>query len=345
MQSRIFAGKFVSGSEAGDEKILFKEDIPLKDSTFTTKFEGHEKKLEIILSSPQPNLRSNIDGRWDKVVNASGAAIVSHTAGKDADAYILSESSLFVWDDSIVMITCGQTALVNALPEILNIVDRDNIAFLFYERKNLMFPQDQPSDFEDEAARLSAFFPGKSYTLGSSAHDHMHVFYWARENAVPQTDAVLRILMNDLDPDAMEIFFHDESRTPAQVGELSGLYGVYHPRHAIMDSFIFSPCGYSMNGLVDSNYFTVHITPEPEISYASFETSVIEEDYPGFIQKVLSIFKPGKFSLALTTTTEEHFLSLHSALADALPNYKLTEKNLCPLDAGYAVSFLNYRKL
>ena len=64
-----------------------------------THFEGPEKKLEVILFSPQFNIRNNNDGRWDKIVKASQADIISKKSTEHLDAYILSESSLFVWND------------------------------------------------------------------------------------------------------------------------------------------------------------------------------------------------------------------------------------------------------
>lgn len=40
---------------------------------------------------------------------------------------------------------------------------------------------------------------------------------------------------------------------------------------AIIDDYVFDPCGYSMNGLEGSAFSTIHITPECEFSYASLE--------------------------------------------------------------------------
>lgn len=40
---------------------------------------------------------------------------------------------------------------------------------------------------------------------------------------------------------------------------------------------------------------TIHITPEPEFSFVSFETDVPQENYGQLIKKLINIFQPGKF--------------------------------------------------
>ncbi|KAK5994105.1 S-adenosylmethionine decarboxylase proenzyme [Cladobotryum mycophilum] len=105
------------------------------------------------------------------------------------------------------------------------------------------------------------------------------------------------------------------------VSESCGLSDVYptsvYPE-ARVDAYLFSPCGFSANGVVPAppsvqgsqeeknnaaHYFTVHVTPEPGSSFASFETNV-----PGgqsgrttteIVEHVVSIFKPGRFSVTL----------------------------------------------
>lgn len=102
------------------------------------------------------------------------------------------------------------------------------------------------------------------------------------------------------------------------VAERCGLLGVYpnsvYP-DARVDAYLFSPCGFSANGIVpaqqsaeadavsSAHYFTVHVTPESGFSYASFETNV-----PGgqkgrttadIIRHVVSMFRPGRFSVTL----------------------------------------------
>ncbi|QTA89760.1 hypothetical protein [Desulfonema magnum] len=306
------------------------------------KFEGAEKKLEIILFSPQTSLRSNIDNRWDNVVKASRAAVISKISTHALDAYLLSESSLFVWDDRILMITCGRTTLARALPEILSIVGRDNVAFVFYEQKNFLFPHDQPSSFEDDTAFITAYCPGKIYRFGPANDDHVNVFYWSQADAGPERDATLQILLNDPDPFIMEIFYEKNSRTAIQARERSGVYDICS-REMRIDDCLFSPYGYSLNGIFETNYFTVHITPQPESAYVSFETNIIEKDYSGIIKKVVSAFKPKRFSIVLTTSKDDHFSSSHSAVANGFPGYDMMEKSLYEFDSGYAVTFLNYK--
>ena len=46
-------------------------------------------------------------------------------------------------------------------------------------------------------------------------------------------------------------------------------------------------------------YWTIHITPEPEFSYVSFETNLSQSSYEDLIRKVVDVFKPGKFVTTL----------------------------------------------
>lgn len=96
------------------------------------------------------------------------------------------------------------------------------------------------------------------------------------------------------------------------ISETSGLSDIYpNSKHlfANVDSHIFWPCGYSANGVIPSvdkksaHYFTVHVTPEPHCSYASFETNVPSKqsgrDTAAIVERVVNIFKPGRFSMTL----------------------------------------------
>ncbi|KAL8831466.1 MAG: hypothetical protein Q9170_005281 [Blastenia crenularia] len=97
------------------------------------------------------------------------------------------------------------------------------------------------------------------------------------------------------------------------VSNSSGLSAVYPTSKypdARVDAYLFTPCGFSANGVIPSpddggstHYFTVHVTPEPHCSYASFETNVpasqTGRETADVIQQVVGIFKPGRFSVTI----------------------------------------------
>ena len=53
----------------------------------------------------------------------------------------------------------------------------------------------------------------------------------------------------------------------------------------------------------DDTYFTVHVTPQTECSWVSFETNIERESYSPLISKVLDLFKPGKCVVSLFAST------------------------------------------
>ncbi|MFW6333786.1 MAG: hypothetical protein ACOC0W_00845, partial [Desulfosalsimonas sp.] len=296
---------------------------------------------------PDPGLRSNVDKRWDKVVNASGAEIVSGISTYEMDAYLLSESSLFVWDDRVLMITCGKTTLVKAVPELIRTIRQKRIAFFFYERKNLMYPQAQPSDFEADVAVLTEQFAGKSYRLGPANHDHVHIFYAstpgnAKEmNPQEEEDETLELLMHDLEPSVLRAFIPKPGDQPADIESRTGIDGLYPDM--LNDSFVFEPYGYSMNRISGQYYATIHVTPEETGSYASFETNVAESDYTERIRQIIDIFRPGRFTLVFTEAISDSDPG-EGKLPRKIEGYRRSEKSLYEFDSGYGVLFSNWER-
>ena len=81
-----------------------------------------------------------------------------------------------------------------------------------------------------------------------------------------------------------------------------------------IDDYLFEPCGYSMNGITKvGHYMTIHITPEPDFSYVSFETNVPQASYKDIINRVVDIFKPGKVVVTIFANKVRCFLMIGSA--------------------------------
>lgn len=56
---------------------------------------------------------------------------------------------------------------------------------------------------------------------------------------------------------------------------------------------------------------TIHVTPEPECSYVSFETNVPADSYKEIIGKVLNTFQPGKFMITCFTSEVSNFCQIY----------------------------------
>jgi len=291
-------------------------------------FEGAEKLLEIVFKSDCPaNAQSdNQDGRgglrcvdrevWSNLLKLVNCEIVSTLCNECMDSYVLSESSLFVYPRKMVLKTCGTTTLLNAVTPFLELarqyglVEIENV---FYSRKCFIEPERQikpHGNFEDEVKELKRIFKnGVSFVLGPMDNDHWYLFMAGeaiKHIESPETQSILpdhtlEILMHDLDPRAMRHFYRNEKFVSTRASsKASGILDLIP--EAAVDDLVFDPCGYSSNGIVDDSYFTIHVTPQPECSFASFETNVPYEQYTSLINKVIRVFCPSRFTVTLLTS-------------------------------------------
>jgi S-adenosylmethionine decarboxylase len=154
------------------------------------------------------------------------------------------------------------------------------------------------------------------------------------------------------------------------VSEACGLSDVYpkekYPDSRI-DAYLFTPCGFSANGVIPppegktgTHYFTVHVTPEPHCSYASFETNVPHsqngQTTAGIIKQVVDIFKPGRFSItlfeakpALSQVEDEwkeakYLAARRTAKMEHVEGYRRVDRIVHDLD-GYELVFRYYERL
>ncbi|KZZ95075.1 S-adenosylmethionine decarboxylase proenzyme [Ascosphaera apis ARSEF 7405] len=450
--------KYLASSFEGIPSLTINHDATINlDST--NAFEGPEKLLEVwFASSPremnsiQPNgLKSVPVEIWTEMLDLVSCKILSVVSSPDVDAYLLSESSMFVWPHKLILKTCGTTTLLLGLPRILQIatqyagfpgyVSPNSSSSLvlaspyrvFYSRKNYLFPDRQKGphrSWADEVMTLDRYFlDGSAYLIGKMNGEHWYLYVTVPRmmltppasppserildgmdgDAVtahgcrgshggcagligggggdPQCerkDETLEILMTDLDEENAKQFYLDHASAVAKnryrylvrgkedasfnkvlnlchtngftkfgngsdsgsdyyvddddddgkedcdsippeltteghalgtvVAETSGLLDIYPPSKypdARVDAYLFTPCGFSANGVVPApdakesgagtHYFTVHVTPEPHCSYASFETNVPQgqngRETHDIIQHVVSIFKPGRFTV------------------------------------------------
>ena len=166
-------------------------------------FEGSEKKFEVVLSSACVDLRQK---DWTSMIAKAGARILSKISSQVCDAYLLSESSLFVWERRLTMITCGQTTLVHAAIELFKEYGVDHLESFIFERKNESFPQHQKSDIFTDLEQLNKYIPGKAYRFGDANEHHLFLFHLDKEFTPTVSDQTLEILMYELQGEARTIF-------------------------------------------------------------------------------------------------------------------------------------------
>ena len=82
-------------------------------------FEGAEKKCELIVRS-DIDLRSLPPRFWHALVAACSAEVLSVVSNDDCEAYLLSESSLFIWTHRMLLITCGRTRMIQSIHHLLD---------------------------------------------------------------------------------------------------------------------------------------------------------------------------------------------------------------------------------
>ena len=101
-------------------------------------FDAPEKKCELRVEGGSVCLRSLGRSFWEEVIRKSRAQILSCVSNKQCDAYLLSESSLFVYDDKCLLITCGQTDLTEAILYLVTEIGKEKVRMLIYEREGIL---------------------------------------------------------------------------------------------------------------------------------------------------------------------------------------------------------------
>ncbi|KAK4048680.1 spermidine resistance protein [Microbotryomycetes sp. JL201] len=448
------------------------EPITVLDDSSPGPFEGPEKLLELWFAPSEHDVQPTSNGSasrkgkqkmtglrsvdktvWDSMLDEVQCKVLSIIEGDDVDAYLLSESSMFVWPHKLILKTCGTTTLLLGIPTLLRIASEmcgfRGVWRCFYSRKTFMFPERQRGphkDWTQEVEFLDQLFQNSSaYTVGRMNGDHWLLYLTppqddvlnpnalasskalppsspsvplaslstslSKELSIPhpnhmgspqhfaprlpsRPDQTLEILMTQLHPSACASFYHPSATTTtpykspllatdpsdadahALGAKLSDELGITALMpEATIDSFLFTPCGYSANAVQGDRYATIHVTPEPEYSYASFETNLdFAEDDNGvsrsrsgdvlgpqslqeLVSKVLGIFKPAKMSITLFVSDDEaaesddldEFSQLgqskrHDDLKmilkpDLLTDYKRTDRIIYSYD-GYSLAYL-----
>lgn len=192
---------------------------------------------------------------WEEMLAVVKCQVLSVIEGSEVDAYLLSESSLFVAPHVVILKTCGTTINLLGLERIIEIAKTwcglGEVHRCFYSRKSFFFPERQVGvhrDWQQEVGFLDSVFPGKgmAYTVGPMNGDHWLLYLTGAETTAsasangsmeterlglerpnslpalpsmltkkPPQDSTLEILMTHLSANARAPFFHPEEIDPS----------------------------------------------------------------------------------------------------------------------------------
>ena len=293
-------------------------------------FEGPEKKLEIQFEGL--NLLSKPRSYWDQIVNLAKAKILSEIKSDETVAYLLSESSLFVWKNRLVLITCGTTELIKSVEKLYEDF-KNHIVSIYFERKNEYDPGSQCSFALEDMTKLKEIFGGEAHRFGRLDDHYVYVFNRSLkpiEEDVPEVKT-LELLVYGIKGE----FKNDLELGPQSQEKIKDKMRKIFSDYSLDQKF-FNPCGFSLNGLCGPRYVTIHITPQGDESYFSFEMDHFNAERDGVvIQDLLKLCSPSSFDLI-------HFSKSNEKISLDLSGYQIKQKAKGVIQAGYNVTYSHY---
>jgi len=298
-------------------------------------YEGVEKKLTLKYSTARHvSIQKKIkDKIWRNVVKAVDAEVLSVIQNEHVVAYLLSESSLFVFTDRICLKTCGKTRIFNAVKIIVSNIAENipeiNLIRVIYSRPTYRYPKYQlkgyNEGFESEVELLNAVTTEATrrswksfiHKNGKGIKFHSCTLYLDSELLNPlienqgvesvacdQKNLIMDLAMFNVDPLKMKHFFGEQKNAL----EDSCLRKFLPDTPSLqIDEYKFKPCGYSLNA-VDGEYFwCIHITPQAQYSYLSFETN-----HPSALdlnKKLQEFYAPQKAIVLWNTEKHDDYIS------------------------------------
>lgn len=291
-------------------------------------FEGPEKKLEITFEGV--DLSTKPRSYWDEIVGLAQAKILSTLETADCKAFLLSESSLFVWPNRLIMITCGTTKLIKAA-EKLQKDFKNQLTSVFFERKNEYQPELQKSFALDDMTVLHEMFGGEAYRFGRQDDHHLYLFNRKIKNSDDIKIPTVELLMYGLRGEFKNQLIKTEESQKTVNEKFSQVFKDFD-----LDPFFFDPLGYSLNGLKNSQYLTIHVTPQGEENYFSFEMDQFSFQKHGkILSDLIDLCDPVSFDLIyFTKEPVSHLLELNK--------YQIKQEQRQKLQTGYNVLYKHY---
>ena len=254
-------------------------------------FDSAECRIEIRLGPGGPSLLSMPESFWERMMALAGARIVSGFSTPSCHAFILSQSSLFVFRHKIVAVTCGASGLAASAAQILFRLSSHKVFLLAYSRA--LGREGRRAAFQDKSA-LEAIMPGGRWVEMEPRDAMPSAFFLAGPGAAEKPSLGFELVMQDIAPAASADFHPGNGGSVALALDRSGIGGFIEG--FTVESRMFHPAGYSLNAVRGEDYFTLHVSPEAGRSYVGIKSS-LTEGLEGLTRGVFGHFSPGSATL------------------------------------------------
>lgn len=251
----------------------------------TRRFDPFERRLHIRFA--QAGICDVSTETWREILRPAGVGILSEVRLGTSRAYVLSESSLFIRSDEVILVTCGRSNIVQALAGILQHEPPPIDAFMF-EARAAEKTSAAERRFAADSERLGGLLPA---ALGSRTFsDHEACFYFtARCSATTCRTETTRALMHGPRKDPCSESVHVSLRT-----KLRPMLGEF-----VQDDWRFEPSGYSANFLGRFGSACMHYSPDAA-NYLSFELSAPVTSARSDLADLVSVLEPQDWRSATT---------------------------------------------
>ena len=247
-------------------------------------YEGTEKRLEIILK--ENDLLQFPESFWKKMLAQAGTFILSKIETEHICAYLLSESSLFIWKNRVLLITCGNTHLVKAAQFFQKKIPKEQIQSLLFHRHHPIQPELQKTNFTQDSVVLNTHLQGNTQHWQGKYQGDLFFFGELASDALNSKQILMLHGLSGYFAKALQT-----GEASTKLIESTLALAEFFPQ-LLIDQFTFTPKGYSLNAISGNNYLTIHITPEKLSTYLSLESSFANQVIHPFIEHLISLFTP-----------------------------------------------------
>jgi S-adenosylmethionine decarboxylase len=261
-------------------------------------FEAVEKKAEIILATKTVCLLNDIEHNfWYQMVSACQASIVSTINTTQCKAFILSESSLFIWKNRLMILTCGTSPLINAVEFFMQQFKQLPL-HIIYQRQQELSTAVQVTSFDQDVIRLNQYINGQCIYLYTGNFAKQQLYWGVRQPYNTKTEKLIAVvpeanfewcgyqLSTEVCNQLMDpLITSDAVRRLLEIAE----WLENQETKWIIDDYSFSPYGYSLNVINQQQFITLHLTPEQPYSYISVCSN---SDISSLISSLINVLQP-----------------------------------------------------